>query len=483
MTATIAPRIVQWLFATTIMLFVHGCAADSAASNKPEQLPHDRAVTSLPDQLGHQPSADHPERSAHPLAQFYEGLKALEAQPDGEAVVRITQIGDSHTASDTFTGPVRSALQDRFGDGGRGYLAAGRPWRSYRQRNASYDMSDGWSPEIGLYGHSEDYALSGTRIHTDAGGEWIKRGPCTQCGAGKTAEHLQVFYLTQPNGGAFDVRIDGVRAARVQSDADDENIGVFEMPLDGHEHTVHIETVGDGTVTLFGTSMRDGGGVILDSIGLNGAQLRHYLAFNEHNTRDEMASLSPDLVIIAFGANEAMARRYRVKNPITDAVELLEKLQNYHREILELLERYREAVPSAECLILLPPDMLAGSDAGCIDYTFESAMLSGRRCVQQPAANFAGILNAQRYAAQSAGCAVWDQQRAMGGEGSMDIWRELRFAARDGVHLRSEGYRLLADAFVSDLLENYETWRNGEVQELPTHVIFPELATTAREHP
>src|SRR5699024_10440306 len=135
------------------------------------------------------------------------------------------------------------------------------------------------------------------------------------------------------------------------------------------------------------------------------------------------------------------------KNPITDAVELLEKLQNYHQEILELLERYREAVPSAECLILLPPDMLAGSNAGCIDYTFESEMLTGHRCVEQPAANFAGILNAQRYAAQTAGCAVWDQQHAMGGEGSMDIWRELRFASRDGIHLRSEGYRLLADAF------------------------------------
>lgn len=483
MNAALPVRTLLLPLAVFAMVALHGCAADSAASSKHESPAHDQAITSLPDQLGESQSDDDSSRSAHPLAQFYAGLRQLDEHPDNDAVVRITQIGDSHTASDTFTGPVRSALQDRFGDGGRGYLAAGRPWRSYRQRNASYGMSDGWSPEIGLYGRAKDYALSGARIHTDAGGEWIKRGPCNACGAGKTAEHLQIFYLKQPNGGAFDVQIDELNVARVQSHADDESIGVLEVPLDGHEHTVHIETVGDGTVTLFGTSMRDGGGVILDSIGLNGAQLRHYLAFNEHKTREELASLSPDLVIIAFGANEAMARRYRVRNPITDAVELLEKLQNYHREILELLERYREAAPSSDCLILLPPDMLAGSGAHCIDYTFESEMLSGQRCIEQPAANFAGILNAQRYAAQSAGCAVWDQQHAMGGEGSMDIWRELRLASRDGVHLRSAGYRRLADAFVSDLLENYESWRDGEVQDLPTTVIFPELATSAREHP
>lgn len=483
MSAPLVTRMIQFFVPILTVLSVQGCAADSAAGSKPDQPAHDQAVTSLPDQLGQSDPDEASARSGHPLAHFYEGLRKLEEAPNEDAVVRITQIGDSHTASDTFTGPVRSAMQERFGDGGRGYLAAGRPWRSYRQHNASYDMSDGWSPGIGLYGHSEDYALSGARVQTDAGGEWIKRGPCDRCGAGKTAEHLQIFYLNQPNGGAFDIRIDDVDTARVTSHAEEESIGVLEIPLDGHEHSVHIETVGDGTVTLFGTSMRDSGGIILDSIGLNGAQLRHYLAFSEHKTRDELASLSPDLVIIAFGANEAMARRYRVRNSVTDAVELLEKLQNYHREILELLERYREAAPSADCLILLPPDMLAGSDAHCVDYTFDSEMLSGQRCVEQPAGNFAGILNAQRYAARSAGCAVWDQQHAMGGEGSMDIWRELRFASRDGVHLRSSGYRLLADAFVSDLLENYESWRDGEVQDLPTHVIFPELATTAREYP
>src|SRR5699024_10204254 len=115
------------------------------------------------------------------------------------------------------------------------------------------------------------------------------------------------------------------------------------------EHTVRIETVGDGTVTLFSTSMLDRPGVIYDSIGVNGAQLRHFLAFDPDYGHAELAALESDVVMIAFGANETMARRYRVSDPATQSIELLEKLQAYHKEIVELLERYQEALPDAEC--------------------------------------------------------------------------------------------------------------------------------------
>jgi len=267
----------------------------------------------------------------------------------------------------------------------------------------------------------------------------------------------------------------------VSTRADTAELRVAELAVPRGETTLRIETQGDGLVTLFGTSFTDARGVTFDSIGINGAQLQHYLKFDDVWTQTELAAMAPDVVIIAFGANETMARRYRVQDPATQALELLEKLQAYREEILALLGRYHAAVEDVECIVLLPPDMLAGSDGSCISYAFESERLSGERCITRPAANFAGILNAQRFAAHSAGCAVWDQQHAMGGEGSMDIWRELGFARKDGVHLRSTGYDHLAEAFVNDLMQNYELWREHEVVDLVTHVIFPELATSARE--
>lgn len=466
------------------MLLLSACAADSAASSTPERGRGDGPVTSLPDRLGQRAASardvsEH--QSQHPLSNFYAKLSRLEADDASDVHVRITQIGDSHTASDTFTGPVRTALQDRFGDGGRGYLAAGKPWKSYRQRDASYDMSSGWTTRNGLHATPSSFSLSGMRIETDRQGEWISRGPCRRCDAGKVAEKGQIYYLAQPDGGHFEVQFDADPPTQVSTQADTAELRVVEFAVSDEEAALRIETQGDGLVTLFGTSFIDAHGVTFDSIGINGAQLRHYLQFDDVWTQVELAAMAPDVVVIAFGANETMARRYRVPDPATQALELLEKLQVYHEEILSLLGRYHAAVDEVECIVLLPPDMLAGSDGSCISYAFESERLSGERCIQRPAANFAGILNAQRFAAHSAGCAVWDQQHAMGGEGSMDVWRELGFARKDGVHLRSSGYDLLAEAFVNDLMQNYELWRGNEVVDLVTHVIFPELATTARE--
>ena len=65
---------------------------------------------------------EHPER----IGRF---LSAL----GGPRRVRITHFGDSHIAADLFTAPIRLGLQARFGNGGRGFLLAGRPWSSYWQ--------------------------------------------------------------------------------------------------------------------------------------------------------------------------------------------------------------------------------------------------------------------------------------------------------------------------------------------------------------
>lgn len=468
-----------------------GCATDSAAASDAHRSTRshtsmpppvdDSDATSAPLQLPRdlRPRGASDDAPAHPLARVYDRLSALE---DGASTrVRIVQIGDSHTASDTFSGPVREALQARFGDSGRGYLFAGLPWSGYRQRDATYSMSRGWTGGVGIRGGGDGFGLGGGRVVTSRSGEWIERGPCRRCDGGKSSAHIAVHYLQQPDGGRFDVLIDGKVAAHVDSHSPTLHAGILRLSVPEGEHSLRIQTTTSGKVTLFGTSMEsDRPGVTYDSLGINGAQLRQFLAFNEAYTQAELASLDPDLVILAFGANEAMSSRYDVRNPRENALELLQKLEVYRDEILALIERYRAVAPDAACLLLLPPDMLTRGNEPCVSYSFDAEQLQGERCVQQPPANYAGILNAQRYAAKEAGCAVWDQQHAMGGEGAMDIWRELRLGARDGVHLTTAGYSLLAEGFTTDLLDNYEAYRAGRPRPLETTVQMPELATSAR---
>ena len=45
--------------------------------------------------------------------------------------VAILQIGDSHTANDSFSGRMRELFQARFGDAGRGVLPPGVPNAGY----------------------------------------------------------------------------------------------------------------------------------------------------------------------------------------------------------------------------------------------------------------------------------------------------------------------------------------------------------------
>lgn len=488
------------LYASLLALCVSlmGCVSDRLAgaehSHSRPRHPsgardaHAATPTQLPDGLGGLRDRDGAlhGRAPHALERTYARLLAIDegrALDDGPLRVRITQLGDSHTASDTFTGPARALLQERFGAAGRGYLYAGTPWSSYAQRAARYSMSEEWSGGVGIRGGAAGFSLGGARIYAERAGAWMERGPCDRCKDGTAADRITLHYLQQPGGGSFRVLVDGVQVAEVQTHADEESLAVLTFSSDADASTLRVETLDEGRVTLFGSSFEDTDtpGVIYDSLGINGAQLRHFLGFNEAFSHDELLSLQPDLLILAFGANEAMSSRYQVRDPRNQALELLQKLEAYRDEVLTLIARYKAAAPDAECLVMLPPDMLARDSDICHERSFESELLTGTRCVQQPPYNYPGIINAQRFAAMSAGCAVWDQQQAMGGEGAIDIWRELRLAARDGVHLSTSGYTALAERFAQDLIENYEAWRDGDVRPLPTTIIFPELATSARK--
>ena len=93
---------------------------------KPLAIPLSIALALLPDVA----VADSCWREACNLATLRPVFAQLDARArtPGTRPVHIVQIGDSHTAGDVLTGAWRDLLQTRYGNGGRGVLAAGRPW-------------------------------------------------------------------------------------------------------------------------------------------------------------------------------------------------------------------------------------------------------------------------------------------------------------------------------------------------------------------
>src|SRR3954453_10357418 len=61
--------------------------------------------------------------------------------------IHILQFGDSHTASDDWVNSMRTLLQSKYGDGGPGFVQAGKPYRGYRRFDAHGNSSLAWLTE------------------------------------------------------------------------------------------------------------------------------------------------------------------------------------------------------------------------------------------------------------------------------------------------------------------------------------------------
>lgn len=364
------------------------------------------------------------------LRRFFEALVRLE---DGRAQddVRITQFGDSHTAADIQTGAVRRALQMRFGDGGRGFVAIGRPWKQWLQDGVRVGMSTEWAPEKGKL---ERGKLTGDGLYGLSGIGLLTRRHGARAWADVTTRtsRAELAYLEQPNGGAFDVYVDGVRVVRVSTRGERaaSAFRAFDV-AEASAHQLEVRAVGDGDVRVYGMSLdRVQHGVVLDALGINGARITTALSWNEQHWSEQLRHRAPALVVLAYGTNES-----------TD-LDLPQHV--YERQLVDALGRVARAVPSASCLILGPPDRAVDTKDGWVT-----------------AAKIGEIIAAQRRVAEAAGCAFYDQLAAMGGEGSIATWAAEAppRAQRDRVHLTRDGYAQLGSSFASDLMRAYAGWR------------------------
>jgi hypothetical protein len=348
--------------------------------------------------------------------------------------VRIVQFGDSHTAADVGTGAFRHTLQARFGDGGRGFVSIGRPWKTYWQEGihggmvgdfeaAKTHYKDGRSfgdGHYGLLGIGIRAAAPGSRAWTDASSSF---------------SHAEIAYWQQPQGGSFDVFVDGSKAGHVATHASAAGSAFYALDLPEAPHQIELRVAGDGEVRVFGVVLDSRrAGVVVDALGVNGAQIVTLLHEDEKDFVEQLHHRAPDLVVLAYGTNEALDPE------LADA--------DYERRIVDELARIERAAPNASCLLLGPPDLARRGARG------KEGWRSWPRVAE--------IVAAQRRVAQAARCAFYDQMAAMGGPGSMITWAseagDTR-ASSDHVHMRKSGYTQLGTGFASDLEHAYDEWR------------------------
>ena len=354
------------------------------------------------------------------------------------------QFGDSHTAADYETGPLRRALQKRFGDGGRGFVAIGRPWKQYTQEGIHRDGMTGWAPERGHYAKGKFagdglYGLLGVAIATS------QHGARAWSDLAADASHLELAYLERPYGGSFDVLVDGKGVRHVKTVGTEAKSAYVDIDVTEGPHRVEVEAVGDGTVRVFGAVLGSPkAGLTLDALGVNGARAGDLLREAEAHFAGELRHRDPALVVLAYGTNESV-----------DTV----PLDVYQRQLVDVLGRVARAVPTASCLLLGPPDRAEKHRV-----VVPAPTAGGKTSLQTVWTTTPPILEVaamERKVAAAAGCAYWSQIDAMGGPGSIAGWATETppRAMLDRTHLSREGYAELGEAFASELVQAYEASR------------------------
>ena len=335
--------------------------------------------------------------------------------------VNVVQFGDSHTAADYMSNALRVTLQNNLGNGGMGW---GMPMYFSGQRLTRFGYDNNhWQPISLRTQSNEDYTLGGllARPQEDGATLTIKA---------KQSEPLQEITVSIRQG-AEDRDFQGV-------DARGEQFSLSAPVKDGSWQLQTFKARLPFTITAphnpqsalggWWAKNATGSGAVVSALGINGAQLQSWSSWNPV-WKKQLAALKFNLVILAYGTNEAYVR------PDLDLQRKI--LNNRIRDI-------RQASPNTAILIVSAPESLKNQSGEC-----------GTRPAQ-----LTEFQDMQREVASQNHTLFWDWQAAMGGSCSMKSWMARGDAARDGVHFSASGYNKLGNMLAEDILALANT---GEV--------------------
>jgi hypothetical protein len=355
--------------------------------------------------------------SGRALAPFYDAL-ARSARNEGST--RLVFYGGSHTASDLYTGAIRTRLQARFGDKGHGFVLAAPPITSYWQQGARVAEGEGWTtlaPSAKRMG-IDAYGIAGLAFEA-------RQDAWAQVATDRThASRVEVMYLRQRGGGRLEVSIDGVsRVLDSESDVEEPAIDVVAVP-DG-EHRVELRALGeDAPVRIYGVVFeREGPGVVVDQLAIAGAKARHQLLWEQSVWLPLLRSRNPDLIAFSYGNNEL------------DDAHLSESEHEAH--FAAMITRVRRAFPGAACLVIGPSD--------------RQMWVSGR-WVTPAALPF--FVEMQQRVAVAEGCAFFDVLQWQGGPSAVLRWLEADppLMREDRIHFTESAYRRLGHDLLRAML-------------------------------
>ena len=306
-------------------------------------------------------------------------VKAI-APPKKRGGLTILQIGDSHTAADYFTGEIRRLLQRRFGNGGPGYLEIGRPHPGVRSAIVNVVVSSGWSySALQKSDDSARYHLSGFDAETKHAGETLKFATAEPV----DYDSIEIQTLSGPEHGEIEVSVNDQPPTRYNLKSDDDGRQLFTIQAGRPGvklQKLQIKTVSDRRVTISGVGIFNRrSGVSYSNVGFPGATIDIVNKYDSEMLEQELKSLAPQIVVLAFGTNEGF-------NDNLD-------LERYRAHYRSVIQKIRAASPGARIVMVGPPQANR-VPAGCL-----KPGACGDKTAEKPATTAPAPVDAQTLAA------------------------------------------------------------------------------------
>jgi lysophospholipase L1-like esterase len=345
----------------------------------------------------------------------------------GNRPIHIIQIGDSHTAADAITNGLRSELQRRFGKGGRGVMAPGRPYPRVATWNVTGAHGEGWTT-TGLLDSAAPGAPLGPTGFTQSTNAAGRKLTITADDEEQLFTGFRVCALTRPGAGAVRLSVGGAALDWSLDGPAGAQCRTVESPQPAAR--AELVTLTDRPVSITSVAtFRRGGGVLLSNFGVIGAQIAHLERIDDRIAAAELAAAAPDLLIVAYGTNEAFRQ---------DLGE-----QEYEQGLRDQVARLRRLVgPNVPILLIGPPDVARRRAA--------DPVLACGESYSTPAL-LPAVREAQRRLARELGLAFWDWELAMGGRCSSRRWHAEGLMRDDHIHFNRDGGDRIGRMLFTDL--------------------------------
>jgi lysophospholipase L1-like esterase len=349
---------------------------------------------------------------------------------------------------DGLTDHIRQLLMARFGDAGHGFHALSRYSVGYRHRGVVFQDHEGWDSCHIIFRCRPErrYGYGGVSTRSAGGGRSSFR--TTRQGFGQHVSRFELWYGKHPEGGRFQIKVDGRVVRVIDTRAPALADAVETVNVEDGAHEFEVAALGGGVARGYGVVLeRAEPGVVWDELSQIGAFTQRLDHQDAAHIASQVARRDVDLMVFILGGND-------VQRGTTD---LKSDMSKYEAEYTRVLRKFRAGKPQASCLLM-----------SLIDHGERHAGTIRSRPVMFR------LVASQRKVAHDEGCAFFDTFEAMGGEGSIGRWYQARpqLAAKDLIHPSVAGQRQLATWLYQALMAGYADYRRrnagGPLPELDT---------------